>query len=266
MQFWEALQICHFLRTCATPEQVNRELTDFEKWCGGEGYARHSLAKIYKWLAPVCGEEKPSFIIKWERDLGRTLGNGTWQKVCAAAHKSSVACNIQEAGYKLLSRWYRTPRVLHRMFPSSSNRCWRCNGEEGTIYHIFWSCPVLERFWQTVWQTCQEVTGEQVPRDPGLYLLHITDTPWKTYRNSLLIHLVNAAQACIPANWKQKSPPSCYAWAQRVNHIGQMEELMANKLGRMGTFREIWENWHAFQRTERYRRLLGETTAEGPMG
>lgn len=70
--------------------------------------------------------------------------------------------------------------------------------------------------------------------------------------------MIKRFNACIPANWKQTSPPSIYEWIQRVNHLSCMEELAANKDGVMEKYRHTWLQWFLFQDTGRYKEFLGE--------
>lgn len=39
------------------------------------------------------------------------------------------------------------PHLLHKHYPTMSDRCCRCQDGGGTLLHIFWSCPKLTHFW-----------------------------------------------------------------------------------------------------------------------
>lgn len=89
--------------------------------------------------------------------------------------------------------------LLHRSSPNIPDGCWCCQEEQGTLLHIFWSCPRIRNFWK---ETMQKFCDFEIPEDPDFFILHLSENPVKTYRKSILCHLVNAAKACIPFTWK----------------------------------------------------------------
>lgn len=38
---------------------------------------------------------------------------------------------------KMILQWYGYPVLLHRMYPSVSEKCWRCENTPGTMLHIW---------------------------------------------------------------------------------------------------------------------------------
>lgn len=59
----------------------------------------------------------------------------------------NIAVNVvvQEA-----YRWYLTSNKIYRMYPGTNKYCWRCNEKIGSMTHIWWACPKLQRFWSAV--------------------------------------------------------------------------------------------------------------------
>lgn len=51
--------------------------------------------------------------------------------------------------------------------------------------------------------------------DHAFFLLHLSPIPMKTYSKSILQHLNNTAQSCIPLKWKNPTPYSCGYWDWR---------------------------------------------------
>lgn len=65
-------------------------------------------------------------------------------------HKGSINVSSQKNGYKIYSRWYRTPEKIHKYHPQVSPQCWRCDTAIGSLAHIWWDCTILQPFWQEV--------------------------------------------------------------------------------------------------------------------
>lgn len=175
----------------------------------------------------------------------------------ALSLKSSICTKLQESNYNILTRWYLTPSRLHLMFPNTSNICWRCRKEVGTILHMFWSCSKLTDFWSKVRSISQKFTDFQIPNDPAFFLLHISSIPLKTYKKSILRHLINAAKACIPMLWKQQTQPTTSMWLQKVEDINKMEDLILTAQNRQASYTKTWTLWNMFKYSEEGKALFG---------
>lgn len=75
---------------------------------------------------------------------------------------------IKESRFKLLDRWYLTPKLLGRMFPYLGDNFWKCNQEDADYLHMWWGCPRVHRFWNMVGETLSQIIGANIPMDPRL--------------------------------------------------------------------------------------------------
>lgn len=202
LTLWSALQLRHFLDTIPNPRNFARSLTTFKEYCSDEGNITQVLSKTYSMLNCPATLPYPPFLDKWEQDLQRKFTLAQIQNIFRFALKTSVCTIIQESNYKLLTRWYFTPHLLHQYYSDTTDLCWRCLGDRGTLLHIFWSCPKLTNFCTTVQEVTQKFTEYKMPGDPAFFLLHVSNIPAKCYQKSILGHLLNAATSCIPLYWK----------------------------------------------------------------
>lgn len=166
-----SLKVKHLLNSLPPPEYFKRPLTKIEEICTGEGQVEHVLSRIYKVLEETETMESMGFVAKWSRDLRRNLSGDVIGRVIRSIHGLSRCNSTQEQGYKLWAWWYRTPSLLHKIYPQVTDRCWRCQREEGTLIHIFWACPKLWPFWSKVRKIIQGVTNHEVKMDPAFFLL-----------------------------------------------------------------------------------------------
>lgn len=82
-----------------------------ERLCDME-IARGSISRIYKILVEGSEMEVPSYIKKWEREIGQRGKNQEVGKILILVHGSLVNIGMMEINYKCLTWWYRTPDIV----------------------------------------------------------------------------------------------------------------------------------------------------------
>lgn len=148
-----------------------------------------------------------------------------WFTVLQLAHTSSISSKIAEINYKLLTRWHYTLTVLHKVFPDISDLCWRGCGEKVTHTHVWWQRPLIRPFWSSILHWIKVIQGSEVPNDQWVVLFNCRGESVGRYKNSITLHLLNAAKGLIPRFWKQTTIPTMRLWLQTVDHIYHMEDL-----------------------------------------
>lgn len=118
--------------------------------------------------------------------------------------------------------------------------------------HIWWSCPKIRTYWKEILRYIKEITSIELPEDPWIYLFHGVDIPIKEYRNSMLIHLINAAKSLIPEKWKKVNSPKIREWLDKIDEIYSMEGLRYCEEGGREGFIKRWEKWSMFKLTKEY--------------
>lgn len=206
----------------------------------------HLISAIYNLICDTPPTVKTSFQISWEKELDRTISLEDWSKSFLLTHKSTISSKAQELHFKVLSRWYRVPSLLHAIYPNTSHLCWRCNGAEGTMTHIWWGCPVLQPFWIKVIDVIQKITGIQLANDPASLLLFMIPLPTSAVRRSLLSFLLTAAKLVIPRLWKSQQPPTLTSWFTEISVIQRMEEMRANNPTAAARSATTWSDWIEF--------------------
>lgn len=140
----------------------------------------------------------------------------TEEKVYTYIHKGITSISAQENGFKIYSRWYRTPDRLHKIYPEVSPSCWRCNSIMGSLLRVWWNCSCIHPFWTEIHHITSHITTYSLEYLPAQYLLHPTSIPQSAYKRSLTLHSMNAAKMCIPAHWREINPSTIKEWLQRI--------------------------------------------------
>lgn len=196
------------------------------------------------WLIPT-GDNR--FRESWSTALGKQ-----WLRVCKFAHKYSLSTRTQETAYKLLTHWYATPAKLHLWFPQTPDTCWHCQGDRGTLFHIWWQCPLISPYWDAVRGVIYQMTETRLKLDAACCLLHIADVSFHRYKNSLSKHLLNAAKALIPLFWKSSRVPSIQDWLHRIADVCSMEETVAQSCDNTERFHKTWTPWFLFRSSQAF--------------
>lgn len=145
--FWRYRQLADFVAIRHRNSQIRSNLTEFERLWGANDLLPHLISVPYKMLEATKSSPKPFFVKEWERELQCKFTDEQLHHLYHLTHTSSVDSKTQENNYKLLTRWYRVPSSLARIYPSTSDRYWRGCGMRRTLLHIWWECPLLTPFW-----------------------------------------------------------------------------------------------------------------------
>lgn len=244
---WSYFQIRSFITDKTKLPHFRRPMTQLETVCHrGEDFGG-ATSIAYSWLQNPETVTVDRFRVEWTKALQKDITDNQWQTACSLAHKCSISTKLQETAYKLLTHWYITPYKLNKWSPEASDRCWRCEKEPGTLIHIWWQCPALENFWTEVRDIIRQITETQINLDAACCLLHISNFPYKRYKKSLTIHLLNAAKALIPTRWKNTQAPSIKEWLRKVSEICRMEDFLAQTSDSIERYHKIWTPWLLFR-------------------
>ncbi|OCT84430.1 hypothetical protein XELAEV_18022584mg [Xenopus laevis] len=116
---------------------------------------------------------------------------------------------------KIITRWYYVPTRLHYIFPSSTDKCWRCGTNLGTFKHIWFSCDKIARLTHLIFDKLSQ-------------------------------HLLRAAFALIPKKWKVQDPPTINEWINLVEETRKLEEITALLQNTIDSYRMTWLPWLEF--------------------
>lgn len=66
-----------------------------------------------------------------------------WKSIKHFGSKLSLNIGIRESRYKIIHRWYLTPRPLSVMFPVMDWKCWKCDFQNVFFYYVWWEHNVI---------------------------------------------------------------------------------------------------------------------------
>lgn len=252
---WRYAQLSHFVKSLPAPIREENNLLPIEKIFNSnklKGY----MSAIYKILSIREELETPPFIKKWEKDLGVPLEENAKGNILTTTHSTATDIKTIESNYKCLSRWYATPVKINKYQPDRSPNCWRGCEMPGSMAHIWWSCPVVKKFWEKVIQIIKMITGKSIPYDPWICLFHSSEGGNREYNTSIIPVLLNIAKSEIPKNWQNTEGPKVRDWLLKIQEIhilekGEKDGLFKDDASRGGR----WAIWMTFRNSLSYAEL-----------
>lgn len=257
MPLWSYFQVCSYVNNSILRGYFLRELTEFETVCFNGDHVQKTTSTSYMWLQNPKMPGTDRFRERWSEELGSPITDSQWERVCILSHKCSLSTRMQETAYKMLTHWYATPEKIHKWYPQTSDTCWRCGKEKGTLLHNWWHCEVLLPFWSKVRNVIYQITETKLKLDAACCLLHISNFSFKKYKNSLSRHLINAANSLIPLFRKSTSIPTVKDWLHKVSYICEMKDTKAQSTDIIERYHKTWSPWFVYRHSRAYEELVG---------
>lgn len=197
---WRYMQLSLFIEKLPKPIRGEEDYRPFERLCRSDR-SGNVISLIYKILSEEGELDVPPYIKKWERELGSHCNLFTVERILKMVHVASADIKRSEINFKCLARWYATPDRLSKLYPDTSDRCWRGCSYLGTMLHICWECPVIKAYWKKIISLIYKITKESLVEDPWICLFHGTKKPFKQYQFSLVPILLDVAKTQIARSW-----------------------------------------------------------------
>uniref|UniRef100_A0A8C5MEC2 Reverse transcriptase domain-containing protein n=1 Tax=Leptobrachium leishanense TaxID=445787 RepID=A0A8C5MEC2_9ANUR len=240
------MQLHHFTSTIENKMSGSSPLTFFEHLCLSGDPPRGLISRLYTHLSSTPSLPTITYMAAWERDLGSTLEGDEWLDIWEAARKVSICTTLQEQGLKTMMRWYTTPVLLHKANAAIPDDCWRGCGERGTQAHMWWSCPAISKYWDSVQALVEQIFGSGVPKDPWMYLFANPVPDFTIHHNRLLSKILLAARKAVAESWRSPRLPPQRRILQIMEHIQLMDELSAKLHHTLPVYQKVWDVWDAF--------------------
>ena len=213
----------------------------FENICQSDPHAPGIISRLYSHFTSDS-TDPPLYAAQWSKDLQITLDREDWIGIWNRTKSSSQNIIALEANYKVLMRWYLVPARISKFLPSYPAGCFRGCGERGTHEHIWWSCPIVRRFWIAIFQIASTLLQEKISPDPSLALLNHIQSDFTRAQVRLLLQLTTAAKQTIARAWKT---PTIHI-AEVKNRVTQAmihSKIEARILDRMAQHDKTWTPW-----------------------
>uniref|UniRef100_A0A803TWA0 Reverse transcriptase zinc-binding domain-containing protein n=1 Tax=Anolis carolinensis TaxID=28377 RepID=A0A803TWA0_ANOCA len=165
-------------------------------------------------------------MIAWAREFGHTINFEDWEKCWQKKLKYTYSTSIKESWYKIFFRWYITPVKLAKFNKGKrGEECWKCRKEKGDLFHMWWGCKKIKRFWRKIKKEMEIILQIKFTLKPEYLLLGLTDFHMDSNNEKLFIYMISAARIVIAKSWKTTEIPSLELWTLKLMDIQNMDNL-----------------------------------------
>lgn len=205
-------------------------------------YQRGAISTIYNTFLTCYPLASDRLRITWARDLNIEIETETWQSILKRVHSSSVCARHGVLQCKVVHIVHWSKSKLARMFPDIDPSCDKCHLEPANLTHMFWTCPALSLFWESVFESLSAITSVNIHPSPliGLFGVLPPDYSLPSHFAELVAFLTLLARRCILMNWKGPRVPSHTLWIKDVLFFVKLEKIKHCLRGSMVKFSKIW--------------------------
>ncbi|CAH2219459.1 Hypothetical predicted protein [Pelobates cultripes] len=255
-ELFSYLRLKNIIQECRINMREPDHSTPFILKCMGKLPKTKALSLCYNTLLLHNKPSKSSYMSKWESDLGMLIPIERWHYAQRLTKQASHSLNQWETYCKLTMRWYLVPTKLAHIYPGSDDRCWRCHNCEGSLLHIFWSCPHITTLWQEIHTLLYKILGVTVPLTPDCFLLHIFPDTLPGETVVFAIHCLMATKTAIAHRWKFPLSPSLSEILGRLDSTHAYERMASRLTSSQTKYRSRWQVWVDYRK--------GEPPPQGP--
>ena len=123
--------------------------------------------------------------------------------------------------------------------------CTLCNLKaEGTYLHMFWNCPPVKAFWETVAADLSDMFEITVPCSPiTLLLIDLSQLGLNSLKSRLFLAGLTAAKKLVATRWKPPHTLARRAWVLMFLDIVYLELSTARVHGAKESTVEMWSSF-----------------------
>lgn len=240
--FFQFLQIRHALQTFSW-SQPPKLLSKFNRFFLNPLGLRGGISVIYSLLLMEAADACPIYMERWENELSQKFSLEEWATASTVPLRVSKCINHFELMRKIHLRWYLTPVRLAHSSSSPSRLCWRQCGREGTLLHMWWSCPHISLFWEQVSDIIFELTNIPIPLTPELAILDIDKFDIPVQFQTVVHHVLFAARTSIARLWKLPITPALTELINRINLSCHSELILSPFTTNLTKKLTAWTPW-----------------------
>lgn len=167
----------------------------------------------------------------WETDLNEPITDDTWHKIIQGIFSSSICLKHAVIQFKIVHRLHWSKVRLSKIKADIDPTCDRCRQDPATLLHMFWTCPKLCTFWQSIFETFSKIFGKGLAPSPFIALFGVAQmgSHLEMWERTILAFCSLLARKLILLKCKDPTPSTYSHWIREVIPYKVREDQIHNQ-------------------------------------
>ena len=242
-QFFRYLQVRHFLTT-VLPSFPNSLSSDtLESLFELNPLQKGLISKLYNVIMKIRSMPFDKTKKDWERELNLTIPMENWDRILKLVNTSSICAKHSLLQFKVVHRAHMSKDKLAHFYSHINPICDRCQSGIASLTHMFWSCPLLRKYWKDIFDIISTVLNINLQPHPvtaifGLPMMDLFHLSPSACR--MIAFLTLMARRSILLNWKEINPPTVFHWLSQTMLCLNLEKIRSAVFDTSIKFEKIW--------------------------
>lgn len=203
---------------------------------------RGGASRFYNVIREHHAPKLAGLKLSWESDIHEVISEEAWENLVTKWCKFSREAQSQLIFFKVLNRRYWTPSKLARLKLRSSDVCWRCEKETGTLLHMLYECEKVRKMWDEIVVFLSEILNEKLNNSPAACLLGLLPKEIKLSKYQGMWYRMAMISGCRIAlrHWKSPTDITFKEWMELMFRTASYDRVTYRVAGREDIFAEVW--------------------------
>lgn len=201
------------------------------------------IKEIYSLLLDLQSLSLSIIRSHWENDLAYNITDDLWESILRHVHSSSVCARHGLLQFKVLHRLHISEEKLAKFHTNADPLCNRCKVDIGSLLHTFWSCPKLQTYWISIFETLSKAYNIQLAPAALTALFGVIPpgvSVSKAVRDAIAFASL-IARRLVLLRWKDEAPPTHDQWIAEVMKFVHLEKIRGTLSGSTAKFLRSWQ-------------------------
>lgn len=257
-KFLEVAQLHHFCTSRLVDLSVEVTVNKFDELLQYTSQG-HGISSLYSQLRRHLAKGDTKHIFKrWEQVLGDPFVADKILSGWGAVRKYIVCENWRETYYKLIHNAIYGFNLPAR--PQNTSRitaCPKCDTPLTDMWHGFWTCPAIQRFWEEVGEFVNGLGSTRLELGTDLFIFHCVRPPESSSQPltrattqalpcAALLHIaLIAAKRCITKMWLSPTIPTIQMLVTQIKTYLHLDRLFVERNPEIGA-KGFFKKWKCF--------------------
>lgn len=180
---------------------------------------------------------------RWEGDIG-PVEDEDWDEVLENVKKTSPRLPERMTQLYIIHKSYLTPARLAKFSQNQDTHCPRCMSPISSFFHLIWSCPAIQTYWNQIITFLHDDMGSPVQVEPRVCILGLLpDVTIDKFTATFIYESLFCARKLVAKHWMRASPPTFRDWIKMVNLSLPYKKVIYKHRGCPAKYNRIWDKW-----------------------